>query len=108
MYEVCKGFLPTVSPFLANTPLLVYLLSGAAGEAIGSVVRAPSEAVKVRLQSGLADSPAEAFMQVRAATTTTLLRCCYRGYCCSCRGLLLTPRYELLPTHFAPSSSCSS
>mmetsp|Transcript_38567 Transcript_38567/g.121087 ORF Transcript_38567/g.121087 Transcript_38567/m.121087 type:complete len:474 (+) Transcript_38567:17-1438(+) len=53
IYELAKGLL--LQGGLAATPLLAYLLAGAAGEVVGSLIRAPAEAIKSRLQSG-ADS----------------------------------------------------
>lgn len=50
VYEVVRQQLVQVST-LAPYPLLVYLLSGAVGEVFGSVVRAPAEAVKTKLQT---------------------------------------------------------
>lgn len=44
--------------------LFVYLLAGAAGEMVGSVVRAPAEAVKTLVQSKAADSALEAAQRV--------------------------------------------
>ena len=51
------------APF-ESAPLLAYLVAGAVGEFAGSIIRAPAEATKCRVQSGLASSPAEAFGQV--------------------------------------------
>ena len=44
--------------------LAAYLASGAAGELVGSILRAPSEAAKTRVQSGAAEGAAEAAAQV--------------------------------------------
>ena len=64
IYELVRGELngPT-GPFAAN-PLIGYLLAGAVGELVGSVVRAPSEATKSKVQSGRAASVGEAVQQV--------------------------------------------
>lgn len=64
VYEACKAQL-LVGP-LGASPLAVYLTAGAAGELVGSVVRAPSEAAKSRMQSGMASQPGEALAQVAA------------------------------------------
>eukprot|EP00529_Nitzschia_sp_RCC80_P014545 CAMPEP_0113509978 /NCGR_PEP_ID=MMETSP0014_2-20120614/37874_1 /TAXON_ID=2857 /ORGANISM="Nitzschia sp." /LENGTH=733 /DNA_ID=CAMNT_0000405865 /DNA_START=430 /DNA_END=2628 /DNA_ORIENTATION=+ /assembly_acc=CAM_ASM_000159 len=54
VYETVKSYLvPRANP---NLLLLVYLVAGAAGEMVGSVVRAPAEAVKSKVQSKSADS----------------------------------------------------
>jgi len=45
-------------------PLVVYLLAGAAGEVVGTAVRAPSETVKLKVQSGMATTSGEAFKQL--------------------------------------------
>merc|ERR1719410_3141494 len=63
------GVYETVKVQLEATPvaenlLLVYLLAGGAGELVGSVVRAPAEAVKSRLQSGRDSSVVESVQQV--------------------------------------------
>mmetsp|Transcript_35862 Transcript_35862/g.78574 ORF Transcript_35862/g.78574 Transcript_35862/m.78574 type:complete len:546 (-) Transcript_35862:152-1789(-) len=39
-------------PFFTDHKLIMYLLAGAIGEFVGSVVRAPAEAVKTRVQAG--------------------------------------------------------
>mmetsp|Transcript_8674 Transcript_8674/g.27264 ORF Transcript_8674/g.27264 Transcript_8674/m.27264 type:complete len:478 (+) Transcript_8674:20-1453(+) len=62
IYELAKGLL--LQGGLAATPLLAYLLAGAAGEVVGSLIRAPAEATKARLQSGLASSTGDALGQV--------------------------------------------
>jgi len=51
VYEAVKVRL-LASPSLGMYPILVYLIAGAMGETIGSVVRAPAENVKARVQSG--------------------------------------------------------
>mmetsp|Transcript_48934 Transcript_48934/g.96830 ORF Transcript_48934/g.96830 Transcript_48934/m.96830 type:complete len:279 (+) Transcript_48934:67-903(+) len=43
------------------SPLVVYLIAGSVGEFFGSMIRAPSEAAKTRIQSGLAPDPFHAF-----------------------------------------------
>jgi len=62
VYETVRAQL-LITPVGSNL-LLVYLLAGGAGELVGSVVRAPAEAVKSRLQSGLDSSPVESVQQV--------------------------------------------
>lgn len=62
VYEAAKTTLLAGS--LASNPLLVYLISGGCGEFVGSFLRAPSEAVKARVQSGQAESTGEAFGQL--------------------------------------------
>jgi hypothetical protein len=57
---------------LLLAPLVVYLVAGAAGELVGSAVRAPSEAAKTRVQSGLAATTAEAFGQLARQPQATL------------------------------------
>lgn len=49
IYESMKSSL-TTTPLVAF-PLLIYLLSGATGELAGSVLRSPSEAIKINVQS---------------------------------------------------------
>ncbi|KAL9184598.1 hypothetical protein ACHAXT_012568 [Thalassiosira profunda] len=62
VYESAKYALaPKFGP---QSLLLVYLLSGAAGEMVGSIVRAPAEAIKSTVQSGISGSAAEATTQV--------------------------------------------
>jgi hypothetical protein len=51
VYEAVKTAL-LADPNFAHYPILVYLISGALGETLGSVVRAPAEALKVRMQTG--------------------------------------------------------
>ncbi|GMH70166.1 hypothetical protein TrRE_jg1518 [Triparma retinervis] len=51
LYESSLVFL-TQFGFFQEYPLVAYLLSGAIGELIGSMIRAPAEAVKTRLQTG--------------------------------------------------------
>eukprot|EP00578_Thalassiosira_sp_NH16_P019393 CAMPEP_0181084200 /NCGR_PEP_ID=MMETSP1071-20121207/4570_1 /TAXON_ID=35127 /ORGANISM="Thalassiosira sp., Strain NH16" /LENGTH=481 /DNA_ID=CAMNT_0023165921 /DNA_START=434 /DNA_END=1876 /DNA_ORIENTATION=- len=63
VYESVKyALLPT--QLGAQSVLLVYLASGAAGEMCGSVIRAPAEAIKSTVQSGMAGSALEAGAQV--------------------------------------------
>ena len=62
VYESAKYAL--LPKFGAQSVLLVYLISGAAGEMVGSIVRAPAEAIKSTVQSGLASSFSEAALQV--------------------------------------------
>ncbi|CAK0872745.1 unnamed protein product [Prorocentrum cordatum] len=57
VYETAKSRLLLTS--LGSTPLAVYLLSGAVGEFCGSIVRAPMEAVKSRVQTGMDASTLE-------------------------------------------------
>ncbi|EKX48698.1 hypothetical protein GUITHDRAFT_136393 [Guillardia theta CCMP2712] len=56
IYEAVRSQL-NLTP-LSQYPLAVYLLSGAVGELIGSVIRAPSEAVKTRVQTGISTGEA--------------------------------------------------
>jgi hypothetical protein len=44
--------------------LLIYLAAGAAGEIVGSIVRAPAEAIKSTIQSGIAPSFMDATAQI--------------------------------------------
>jgi len=50
VYEAAKARL-LLTP-LGSSPLVVYLLAGAIGEFFGSIVRAPAEAIKTRVQTG--------------------------------------------------------
>lgn len=111
VYEACKDRL--LATQLGGSPLLVYLLSGAAGEMVGSVVRAPSEAAKARLQSGLAKGPTEAVAQAsclalcpippRHSSTPALPSLCCGG------ALHFSPLPLLLQLshHLPPLPSCS-
>lgn len=54
VYEFVRQRLVGV-PFLADNALLLYLLAGSVGEFVGSFVRSPFEAIKVRVQTGLFD-----------------------------------------------------
>lgn len=54
VYEYVRAYLVTV-PSIEDNALLVYLLAGSVGEFVGSVLRAPFEAVKVRVQTGMFD-----------------------------------------------------
>ncbi|KAL1495633.1 hypothetical protein AB1Y20_016500 [Prymnesium parvum] len=58
VYEAAKARL-LASP-LGAAPLAVYLAAGACGEVAGSVVRAPAEAAKARLQANLSSDAAGA------------------------------------------------
>jgi len=62
VYETVKVQLEATP--LASNLLAVYLLAGGAGELVGSVVRAPAEAVKSRLQMGRDSSVVESIQQV--------------------------------------------
>ncbi|KAL7540088.1 hypothetical protein ACHAWF_006596 [Thalassiosira exigua] len=62
VYESVKHSL--LPRFDAQSVLLVYLLSGAAGELVGSAVRAPAEAVKSTVQSGLEPTASAAARRV--------------------------------------------
>lgn len=64
MVAASKGVADKDTMFVL-TPLVVYLLAGGAGEFVGSVVRAPSEAAKTKMQSGMAESPIDAFNQLK-------------------------------------------
>lgn len=62
VYETIKyALVPKVPPELL---LWVYLLAGAAGETVGSVIRAPAEAVKSLVQSGSKANALEAIQSV--------------------------------------------
>lgn len=56
VYEFSRAKLVMV-PGIQDNALLVYLLAGSIGELVGSVVRSPSEAIKVRVQTGMFDVP---------------------------------------------------
>lgn len=79
IYEVVRAQLNGAGGAFEEAPLVGYLLAGAVGELAGSVVRAPSEACKTRVQSGVASSATEALRQVlfdergRANTATAWL-----------------------------------
>jgi len=62
VYESVKYTL--VPKFSAANLLLVYLIAGAAGELVGSTVRAPAEAVKSLVQSRSADTALQAAQRV--------------------------------------------
>lgn len=68
IYEAVKAAL---LPSSGLPPLVCYLIAGAAGEFAGSAVRAPSEAAKTRVQSGIASGPVEAFQQLAAEPGAT-------------------------------------
>eukprot|EP00168_Porphyra_purpurea_P004558 TRINITY_DN1548_c0_g1_i9.p1 TRINITY_DN1548_c0_g1~~TRINITY_DN1548_c0_g1_i9.p1 ORF type:complete len:531 (-),score=189.20 TRINITY_DN1548_c0_g1_i9:345-1937(-) len=55
VYELLKTALLTV-PWFAGHPLGAFLVAGALGDAVGSVVRVPAELVNKRLQCGLNDT----------------------------------------------------
>lgn len=63
IYELVRGLLNGPGGVFATTPLAGYLVAGAVGELVGSVVRAPSEACKTLVQSGVADNVGEAVRQ---------------------------------------------
>eukprot|EP00571_Detonula_confervacea_P005013 CAMPEP_0172323780 /NCGR_PEP_ID=MMETSP1058-20130122/49551_1 /TAXON_ID=83371 /ORGANISM="Detonula confervacea, Strain CCMP 353" /LENGTH=541 /DNA_ID=CAMNT_0013039871 /DNA_START=69 /DNA_END=1691 /DNA_ORIENTATION=- len=74
VYETVKySLLPLFGP---QSVLLVYLASGAAGEMVGSIIRAPAEAIKTNVQSGMASNAKEAVEQVfgTAATRANVVR----------------------------------
>lgn len=62
VYEILKNFLLSTSTF-RNLPLLVFIIAGALGDAIGSIVRCPAEIVNKRLQLGCNDTGLEAFRE---------------------------------------------
>ena len=64
IYELVRGRLNGPGGLLSANPLLGYLVAGAVGELVGSVVRAPSEACKTKMQSGGAESVGDAVRQV--------------------------------------------
>lgn len=64
IYEIVRGQLNGPGGLTASSPLLGYLIAGAVGELAGSVVRAPSEACKTKIQSGIAADVPEAVSQV--------------------------------------------
>jgi len=72
IYELVRSALMAPGGPCESSPLLAYLVAGAAGEFVGSVIRAPAEATKCRVQSGLASSPGEAFGQVLAKPSQLL------------------------------------
>jgi len=63
IYEVVRAQLNGPGGPCAANPLLGYLAAGAVGELVGSVVRAPSEAAKTQIQSGVAANVQEAVQQ---------------------------------------------
>jgi len=63
VYEAVKTAL-LADPTFAAYPILVYLTAGALGETLGSVVRAPAEALKTRLQTGQNSSLGESIQNV--------------------------------------------
>lgn len=69
IYEVVKSHLLQIGTL---PPLLIYLLAGAAGEVVGSLARAPSEATKTRTQSGAVSGAGEALAELIAAPSEVL------------------------------------
>lgn len=63
VYEAVKVRLLTV-PQLASTPLFVYLIAGFIGEVCGSIFRAPAEALKSSVQSGIDNSTVASALRV--------------------------------------------
>merc|ERR1719162_1998251 len=63
IYEAVKTAL-LADPNFAAYPILIYLISGALGETLGSVVRAPAEALKTRMQTGQNSSLGESIQNV--------------------------------------------
>lgn len=61
VYEAVKAQLLTTTTL---QPLVVYLIAGALGETFGSIIRAPAEAVKARVQSGLDPSASDSVQRV--------------------------------------------
>jgi hypothetical protein len=62
IYESVKYYL--YNQFGFDYRLLIYLTAGAAGEMCGSIVRAPAEAIKSTVQSGLSSSAVDAAYQL--------------------------------------------
>jgi len=58
--------------FFGDNPLFAYLLSGAIGELVGSMIRAPAEAVKTRIQTGktMTESLDEVFVNKEGRKST--------------------------------------
>jgi hypothetical protein len=71
LYESSMKFLGNYEFFQDNV-LIAYLLSGAIGELFGSMIRAPAEAVKTRIQTGktMADSLDEVFVNKEGRMST--------------------------------------
>ena len=63
VYEAAKTRL-LATDLLGPFPVLVYLLAGAMGETFGSLLRAPAEAIKSRVQSGADATTGESFQSV--------------------------------------------
>eukprot|EP00617_Octactis_speculum_P008143 CAMPEP_0185781574 /NCGR_PEP_ID=MMETSP1174-20130828/102955_1 /TAXON_ID=35687 /ORGANISM="Dictyocha speculum, Strain CCMP1381" /LENGTH=344 /DNA_ID=CAMNT_0028471623 /DNA_START=33 /DNA_END=1064 /DNA_ORIENTATION=- len=63
VYEAVKVRLLTV-PQLASTPLFVFLIAGFIGEVCGSIFRAPAEALKSSVQSGIDNSTIASALRV--------------------------------------------
>mmetsp|Transcript_9803 Transcript_9803/g.19975 ORF Transcript_9803/g.19975 Transcript_9803/m.19975 type:complete len:403 (+) Transcript_9803:308-1516(+) len=53
VYEAFKGLLLSWLPGIQYYPILLYMVAGAAGDAVGSLIRVPAEIVSKRLQLGL-------------------------------------------------------
>ena len=68
VYESVKYSLQPL--FGIQYSLLIYLAAGAAGEMVGSIVRAPAEAIKSTIQSGIAPSFFEATSQIFGTATS--------------------------------------
>ncbi|KAL7454197.1 hypothetical protein ACHAWC_005825, partial [Mediolabrus comicus] len=62
IYESVKYYL--YNQFGFDYRLLIYLTAGAAGEMCGSIIRAPAEAIKSTVQSGLSSSAVDAAYQL--------------------------------------------
>lgn len=53
VYEIIKTNLMSNSEFFHDLPLLTFLIAGALGDAVGSIVRVPAEVINKKLQLGM-------------------------------------------------------
>lgn len=71
VYEVIKtGLMATpATSFFRDLPLLTFLIAGALGDAVGSVVRVPAEVINKRLQLGLSSDFLGALRDIFASSS---------------------------------------
>lgn len=63
VYEAVKDVLSDHFVLLSSHPLVLYMLAGAIGDAVGSVVRVPAEIISKRLQVGMNGDWKSAFVE---------------------------------------------
>jgi len=69
VYELTKTFLIATFPAMLKFPLAVFMVAGAVGDAVGSIVRVPAEVVNKRLQLGLSDDWRDAVRETFFSST---------------------------------------